>query len=72
MTSKFIILHFKGTIMFTYFSDERMAKWQGFRVTVSKFLAYFPHITGCFHLLCAVISLTNVNLNVLLTQFYGV
>ena len=25
--SKFIILHFKGTIMFTHFSDERMAKF---------------------------------------------
>ena len=30
MTSKFFILHFKGTIMFTHYSDERMAKWQSF------------------------------------------
>ena len=30
MTSKVIILHFQGAIKFTYFSDERMAKWQNF------------------------------------------
>ena len=30
MTSKFIILNFKGTITFMHFSDERMAKWQSF------------------------------------------
>ena len=30
MTSKFIILHFKGTIIFAQFSEERMAKWQSF------------------------------------------
>ena len=36
--------------------------------TVSKFNAYFLHITGCFHLqICAVFSLTNVPP----TQFYG-
>ena len=28
--SKCIILHFKGTIMLTHFSGERMAKWQCF------------------------------------------
>ena len=32
MTSKFNILYFKGTTMFTHFSDERMAKWQIFVV----------------------------------------
>ena len=30
MKSKFIILHFKGIIMFTHFFYERMAKWQSF------------------------------------------
>ena len=47
--------------MFTHFSDKRMAKCIVL-VTVSKFNAYFPHITGCFHLqIYAVFSLTNVN-----------
>ena len=41
---------------------------------MAKFLlqlasAYFRHITGCFYLHCAVINLTNANVNVLLTQF---
>ena len=30
MTSKFIILHFKGTVMFINFFDEKIAKWQSF------------------------------------------
>ena len=61
VTSKFIILHFKGTILFMHFSDERMAKCI-VSVTVSKFNAYFPHILGCFHLQSyAVFSMTNVN-----------
>ena len=30
MASNLIILHFKGTIMLTHFSDGRMAKWQSF------------------------------------------
>ena len=61
MTSKFISLHFKGTIMFTHFSDERMAIGKVL-VTVSNFNAYFPHITGCFHLqIYAVFTMTNVN-----------
>ena len=30
MTSKCIILHFKGTIMFKHISKERMAKLQSF------------------------------------------
>ena len=68
MTSKFNILHFKGTILFKHFL---MREWLSAKVTFSKFIAYLPHITGCFHLHCAVISLTNVNVNVLLTQFYG-
>ena len=50
MMSKFIILHFKGSIMFTHVSDEIMGKWPSF-VTVNKFNAYFPQITGFFHLL---------------------
>ena len=60
MTSKFIILHFKGTIILTHF----MREWSSgnVSVTVSKFNAYFPHITGCFHLqMYAVFSMTNVN-----------
>ena len=62
MTSAFFILHFKGTIMFTHFF--LMREWPSGKVsvTVSKFNAYFPHITGCFYLqMCAVFSLTNVN-----------
>ena len=43
--------------MFTDFSDERMAKWQIFGY--SNFNAYFPHITGCFHLqIYAVYNMT--------------
>ena len=41
-----------------------MRKWPSGKVsvTVSKFNAYFPHITGWFHVqICAVFSLTNVN-----------
>ena len=49
--------------MFTHFSEERMTMWQ-ISVTVSKFNAYLPHITGCFHLHCAVASLANVDVNV--------
>ena len=30
MTSEFIILHFKGTVIFTHFSIKRMGKWQSF------------------------------------------
>ena len=41
-------------------------------ISVCKFIAYIPHITGVFfHLDSVVISLTNLNVNVLLTQFYG-
>ena len=50
--------------MFRHFSDESMI-WPSDKVsfTVSNFNAYFPHITGCFHLqICAVFSLANVNL----------
>ena len=39
-------------------------------IAVSKFNAYFLHITG-FHLHSAEISLTNVNVNIPLTQFNG-
>ena len=49
MTSKLIILHFKGNIMFTHFSEERMASGK-VSVTVIKSDAYFPYIAGCFHL----------------------
>ena len=48
-------------------TNLRMAKWQKVSATVSKFnAAYFPHITGCFHLqIYALFSMTSV------TQFYG-
>ena len=39
MMSKFIILHFKGTIMFTQFSDERMAKFQ---LQLASLMLFFP------------------------------
>ena len=45
MTSKFIILPFKGTLIFTQFFFRKNGQ---ISVTVSKFNAYFPHITGCF------------------------
>ena len=55
MTSKFNILHFKGTMIFTHFYEKVSG-------TVSKFNAYFPHITGCFHLqIHAIFSMTDVN-----------
>ena len=41
-----------------------MREWSSGKVsvTVSKFNAYYPHITGCFHLkIYAVFSMTNVN-----------
>ena len=61
MTSKLIILHFKGTIMFTHFYDKRMDKWQSW-LTFSKLNANFPHLTGYFHLqIHAVFSMTNAN-----------
>ena len=49
MKSKFIILHFKGIIMFTNFFVMR--EWPSGKVSVSvnRFNAYFPYITGCFH-----------------------
>ena len=55
ITSLLITPHFKGTIFFTHFSDERMAKWQ-VSVTVSKFCANFPHTLK----ICAVLRLTYV------------
>ena len=61
MTSKFTILHFIGTIMFTLFL---MSEWQSGKVlvTFSNLNAYFPHITGCFYLqIYAVFSMTDVN-----------
>ena len=54
MTSKFIILHFKGTIMFKHFSDERMAKWQRVSVTVSNFNAYLYNRLFLLANLCCV------------------
>ena len=46
--------------MFTHFV---MREWPSGKVsvTVSKFNAYVPHITGCFHMLYAVFSMTNAN-----------
>ena len=41
-----------------------MREWSSGKVsvTVNKFNAYFPLITGCFHLqICAVFSLTKDN-----------
>ena len=70
MTSKFSVLHFKGIKLFTHFF--LMRKWPSGKVsaTVSKFNVCFLYITGCFHLYWAVISLTNINVNVSMTQFY--
>ena len=52
--------------MFTYFSDERMAKWQDFAYSKQVF-GLLPAYNRLFSLHCAVLKLTNVNLNVLLT-----
>ena len=51
-----------------------MREWPSGKVwvTFSKFNAYFPHITGCFHLqIYAVFSLTNVNVTSRWHNFTG-
>ena len=72
MASKISILNFKGVHNAYAFLMKELSS-DKVSVTVSKLSVYFTHTCTmrCFHLHYAVPYLTNVNLNVPLTNFYG-
>ena len=51
-----------------------MVKWSSnkVKVTVNKFGVHSQQVIRCFHLHYAVFCLANVNINTLLTYFYGI
>ena len=71
MTSKFIILHFKGTQNAYAFFLTREWSSDKVLITVRKFSVYSPHIIRCFHLFYAFLCFTNVEVNAPLTHLFG-